>query len=259
MKKLIITFLVCLPLLSLNGSAQDTTSSGTKKINVTENYKRIPNVTSGVSYSGVNSSYATVLRMDKTTFASSADNSSPVIHSNKIATTVNGDKTTSGEKYGKTLNAGLGIGYYGYLGHSIPVLSLNYEFDVAQNFTLAPFAGFYSYSNNYYYGDPHNGYRYYAYHETVIPIGVKGTYYFDQLLNAGSKWDFYLAASLGYAIVNSSWENGYYGDRNVYHGNSTLYLDAHIGTEYHISDKIGVILDLSTGISTIGIAIHQSN
>jgi hypothetical protein len=37
------------------------------------------------------------------------------------------------------------------------------------------------YNNNYYY------------HETIIPIGVKGTYYFDQIFNANSDWDFYMA------------------------------------------------------------------
>ncbi|MEQ8535603.1 MAG: hypothetical protein RIB86_27340, partial [Imperialibacter sp.] len=51
------------------------------------------------------------------------------------------------ESFGNTLNLGLGVGgysgYYGYIGHSLPVLSLNYEFDVAPNFTLAPFVSFY--------------------------------------------------------------------------------------------------------------------
>jgi len=160
------------------------------------------------------------------------------------------------ENYGKTLNLGLGIGYYGYVGHSIPVLHINYEFDVAKDFTLAPFLTFYSYSNEYYWGNKNHPYTYYSYHETVIPIGVKGTYYFDKLLDAGAKWDFYLAASLGFSIVNSSWDDNYEGDRDVYHGASSLYLDFHIGSEYHFNNKLGMFLDLSTGISTIGIAFH---
>jgi hypothetical protein len=160
------------------------------------------------------------------------------------------------ENYGKALNIGLGIGYYSYVGHSVPVLHINYEFDVAKDFTLAPFLTFYSYSNEYYWGDKNHPNRYYSYHETVIPIGVKGTYYFDKLLEAGSPWDFYLAASMGFAIVNTSWESNYEGDRNVYHGASSLYLDFHIGSEYHFNNKLGMFLDLSTGISTIGLAIH---
>lgn len=162
----------------------------------------------------------------------------------------------SQEKYGKTLNLGLGIGYYGYVGRSIPVLHLNYEFDAAKNFTLAPFITFYSYSNDYYYGNSNQGYRYYSYRETVIPLGVKGSYYFDNLLKANSKWDFYLAGSLGFAIVRASWDNDYNGDRNVYRGASPLFLDIHVGTEYHFNDRFGAFLDLSSGVSTIGLSIH---
>ena len=160
------------------------------------------------------------------------------------------------ENYGKTLNLGLGIGYYGYVGRSLPVFHINYEFDVAKNFTLAPFLTFYSYSNSYYWGDKNHPYRYYTYRQTVVPIGAKGTYYFDDLLEAGSKWDFYLAASLGFAIVNSSWDGDYEGDRNVYRGASSLYLDFHVGSEYHFNNNLGMFLDLSTGVSTIGLSIH---
>jgi len=166
------------------------------------------------------------------------------------------------EKYGKTLNLGLGIGgysgYYGYVGRSLPVFHINYEFDVAKNFTLAPFLSFYSYRNGYYWGNNNKNYPYkfYYYHETVIPIGGKGTYYFDDLLKANSKWDFYLAGSLGFAIVNSSWDSDYYGDRDYYNHGTSLFLDLHIGTEYHFNNHLGAFLDLSTGVSTIGLAIH---
>ncbi|MEI6142664.1 MAG: hypothetical protein WCP85_25545, partial [Mariniphaga sp.] len=74
------------------------------------------------------------------------------------------DHANYSKDYGHTLNLGLGIGgysgYYGYVGHSLPVFSINYEFGVANNFTLAPFATFYSYHQDYY-------------RETVIPLGVK--------------------------------------------------------------------------------------
>ncbi|MFA6924812.1 MAG: hypothetical protein WC223_11240 [Bacteroidales bacterium] len=175
---------------------------------------------------------------------------------------ISAQEATSTEKFGNTLNLGLGIGgysgYYGYIGHSLPVFHADYEFGVANNFTLAPFINFYSYSNRYYWGNNHDNYpyKYYYYHETVIPIGAKGTYYFDKLLNANSKWDFYLAGSLGFAIVSSRWDNGYYGDRNYYHNANPLFLDIHIGTEYHLNNSLGLFLDLSSGVSTIGLAIH---
>ena len=165
-----------------------------------------------------------------------------------LGTNLSAQHRTYGEKYGNTLNLGLGVGgysgYYEYVGHSLPVFSINYEFPVANNFTLAPFATFVTYH------DDSNGYR-----ETVIPVGGKGTYYFDQILGAGSDWDFYLAGSLGFSIVKSTWDNGYYRDVN-YHSVDPLFLDLHVGAEYHLSKKVGLFLDLSTGVSTVGIAFH---
>jgi len=118
---------------------------------------------------------------------------------------------------------------------------------VARNFTLAPFISFSSYRNRY---------NNYYYHETTIPIGIKGTYYFDQILNANSDWDFYLAGSLGFSIIKSSWDNGYSGDFNYYNEGNPLFLDLHIGTEYHLNKKVGLLLDLSTGVSTVELAIN---
>ncbi len=158
----------------------------------------------------------------------------------------------SSESY-NGLNLGLGVGYYSYYhNQSVPYFTANYEFDVARQFTLAPFIGIASYRSNYYD-------RRYYYRETVIPIGVKGTYYFDNLLGAGPAWDFYLAGSLGYNFTRVVWDDNYTGDRDVYRGASALYLDLHIGTEYHFNHKVGAFLDLSTGVSTIGLAIHPSN
>jgi len=185
----------------------------------------------------------------------------PIILLTALSMNSNAQDNTTTEKYGKTLNIGLGVGYYGYVGHSIPVVSLNYEFDVAKNFTLAPFLGIYSYQNYYYWGNPDKpfgdpSYRQYSYRETAVPIGVKGSYYFDQLLHASDKWDFYAAGSLGFVFRSVVWENGYYGDKQVYQSSSPLYLDLHIGAEYHLTQKMGLFLDLSTGVSTFGVAVH---
>lgn len=160
------------------------------------------------------------------------------------------------EYHGNALNAGIGLVYFGYVGQTVPAAHFNYEFDVARNFTLAPFITYFAYQEYVYWGNPSYPYRDYYYRESVMPIGVKGTYYFDQILNAGSKWDFYLGASLGVAIRKTVWENGYYGDRTVARGASRMYLDGHLGTEYHLSRKAGLFLDLSTGISTVGLAAH---
>jgi len=172
-----------------------------------------------------------------------------------------GNAQAQSEKYGRTLNLGVGIGYYGYLGQTRPVIALNYEFDVAKNFTLAPFASIFTYRSNYYWGNPNKpnndpSYRKYSYRATTIPIGVKATYYFDDILNANNKWDFYLAGSVGFAYRKVVWENDYSGSRTAYTDASPLYLDIHIGTEYHLNKDAGLFLDLSSGVSTFGLALH---
>jgi len=172
----------------------------------------------------------------------------------------NSSAQTTTENHGNTLNLGLGIGgysgYYGYIGRSLPIIHLDYEFDVENNFTLAPFLNFYSFKNEYYWGDNNHPYKNYIYRETVIPVGIKGTFYFDQLLKANSKWDFYLAGSLGFAIVKTSWDSDYYGDENYYRNGNSLFLDLHLGAEYHVNSDLGIFLDLSSGVSTLGIAIR---
>jgi hypothetical protein len=153
----------------------------------------------------------------------------------------------SAERFGGALNLGIGIGgysgYYGNIGHTLPILNVNYEFGIVNNFTLAPFLTLYSYSDG-------------NYRSLVTPVGVKGTYYFDQLLHAGPRWDFYAAGSLGLALVSTTWNATYSGDRSYYTSVDPLYVDFHVGTEFHISNHIGAFVDLSTGVSTIGIAIH---
>jgi len=161
----------------------------------------------------------------------------------------------SRQSHGGNLNIGVGLGYYGYIGHPATALTLNYEFDAAKNFTLAPFIGFYSYSKNYYWGNKNYPDRYYRYREIAVPIGLKGAYYFDNALDAGSKWDFYAAASLGFTFHRVTWETGYYGDQNIIREASPLFLAGHIGTRYHFTPKAGIFLDLSTGLSTVGLSL----
>ena len=67
--------------------------------------------------------------------------------------------------------------------------------------------------------------------------------------------NYLVAGSLGFTVVNTTWDNGYYQD-NSYHTINPLFLDLHVGAEYHLSRKVGLFLDLSTGVSTIGLAFH---
>lgn len=154
------------------------------------------------------------------------------------------EKTVS-EKYGHTFNIGVGsgIGNYGYAFYKTPAVHLDYEIDIIPTLTLAPFVILYQFRNN-------------AYHERVIPVGLKATAYFDQILKAHPHWDFYLAGSLGYAIRETVWENGFAAEPGIHYGPGALYLVLSIGSEYHITKKLGAFIDLSNGISTIGLSIH---
>ncbi len=160
----------------------------------------------------------------------------------------------SQEDHGRALNIGVGVGYYGIA----PALNVNYEFDLFRNFTLAPFVTVMTHRNYRYWGDNNYPYRNYYYRETIIPVGAKGSYYFDELFNANDRWDFYAAASLGVAFRTVRWENAYYGgeDVTVRRYSSPLYGDLHIGAEYHLTGSTGLFLDLSTGMSTLGLGFH---
>ncbi len=160
------------------------------------------------------------------------------------------------DNYGQTLNVGLGIGYYGLGGHSGPALNINYEFDLHRNFTLVPFIGFYSYSDYVYWGDPNYPFRNYAYRETFIPAGVKLAYYFDKVLHAPPGWNFYAALSGGFVFRFVYWAGDYYGDKSMPYSPGPLYLNLHAGARYGLTSQWGVFLDLSTGVSSIGMSYH---
>jgi hypothetical protein len=165
--------------------------------------------------------------------------------------------TETPEKFGRTLNVGAGIGYDGYNGYGgrpWSAISLNYEIDVARNITLAPLIGFSTYSNRYYWGNSHYPYQYYSYRETNIILGVKGLYYFDELFHAGPKWDFYAGASIGFNYHTTTWDYAYYGDQYIVYQSSPLYLAGHIGARFHITQKVGLFLDLSSAFSTFGVS-----
>src|ERR1041384_3492742 len=124
------------------------------------------------------------------------------------------------ESFGNTLNAGLGVGYYGYYYGAAPAIVLNYEVDIFRNFTLAPFGAISTYRSYRYWGGGNSAFRDYYYRETIIPIGLKGSYYLDELFEANEKWDFYLGASLGVVFHSVTWETGYAGDRIINGNNS---------------------------------------
>src|SRR5579884_1209756 len=105
------------------------------------------------------------------------------------------------EKHGNTLNIGPGFSY-GFFNSGFG-LNANYEIDIADNITVAPFIGFYTVRYNYsWYNPGHGYYGTYYYRYNSIPFGGKVAYYFDELLDADDKFDFYGALSVGLVFTS---------------------------------------------------------
>lgn len=170
---------------------------------------------------------------------------------NDRATAVN--RGGNHEDFGHTFNIGLGPGFLGRSLVYSPFLYFDYEIEAAPDFTVAPFIGFSTYRSN-----PQTfGSNYYYYRGTIVPIGAKATYYFDDILELPYRWDLWAAGSVGFTYIKKVWENGYTGSVGEIPGVRPLFLSLHIGTEYHITDAVGIYVDLSTKASVIGVGLHM--
>lgn len=158
--------------------------------------------------------------------------------------------------FGKTINVSVGLGYYRYVGYPVQTIHADYELQIDKNLTAAPFVTIYSYNSSYVWGDLNTSYRKYDYSETAIPIGIKVSYYLDDLVNAASQWDFYFSGSLGYVFRKTIWETAYDGKKEINPGMGPLYLDVHTGAEFHVTKPLGLTLDVSLTMATLGIAVH---
>lgn len=159
------------------------------------------------------------------------------------------------EKFGSTINAGVGLAYFNFIGEAVPVGHINYEIDVEDNITIAPFITYFGH-HEYAFPDQANPLFRHYYRESVIPVGVTGYYYFDDMLGVNDNWDFYAGLSLGAQIMRKVWQDGYVGSSNVALNETKFYIDGHIGAEYHLGREIGFTLDISRGISMVGLAVH---
>jgi hypothetical protein len=194
----------------------------------------------------------------KRTTAKSEDVCTACINPSFVSTPSTGEEDDDDdfEQYGGALNVGFGMGYYPYITGVFPMIHINYEFDVARNLTLAPFISIYSYRNFIRTGNSDFPSNYYYYRRSVIPVGVKGSYYFDELLGAGPKWDFYGGASLGVTISKTTWDNGYMTTQQINRGIDPLFLNIHAGTKYHLNNSSAVFFEMSPEMSTLGMTFY---
>ncbi len=156
------------------------------------------------------------------------------------------------EEYGKILNLSAGIGYCSYMGNLRPVAHIDYEFEMSEYFTIAPFMNIHSNSRLYCWSRKNYQYLFNNNKEIIIPLGVKGSYYFGKLLGIGSDWDFYAGGSVVFAMINSS----SFGEKTVYHAASPIYFDMHMGAKYRLNYETSLFLDISSGISAFGLSVN---
>jgi hypothetical protein len=157
------------------------------------------------------------------------------------------------EPFGRTCNFGAGPGYFGTVVLPAPYFTLNYEYEIAGHLTIAPFLGLASYRSG---PHPYAGKNYY-YRATIMPMGLKATYYLDRLVRLPCRWDLYVAASVGYLYSRKSWDLGYPGSVGTIAGATQTYLLAHLGLEYHLNRNTGLFADFSNGATVGGISFHR--
>ncbi len=96
------------------------------------------------------------------------------------------------------------------------IVGISYEIPVATDITIAPFAG----SNL---------------DLSYLTLGVKGNYYFDNLVGLSDPWDFYGGANLGYAL-------GISNDKD-----NDIALGLQVGGRWFWNEKWGIYLEFGGG------------
>jgi outer membrane immunogenic protein len=147
----------------------------------------------------------------------------------------NGSKIKKGTT---VLDIGVGLNYYG-----IPVHG-GFEKLVADNISVG---GYFNYLNYNDVGFISSGYSYH-----LIYAGVKGNYYFNELLGYGSKkYHLYAGLNIGYVKLITA-DNSFTGY------NSRPFLGGQVGVRYFFNQKFGVFAEgdySGQGGATIGLAI----
>ncbi len=124
----------------------------------------------------------------------------------------------------------------GASGWGIP-LFVRYEQPVADNITVGGDLSYQSKSEKY---GP------YKWNHTIVGINGRGSYHFNELLNAPNEWDFYAGATLGYYIWNTKYDgNGIFDYTGS--GNGGFSLGAHVGARYFVNDNLAITGEVGGG------------
>jgi hypothetical protein len=135
------------------------------------------------------------------------------------------------EKGDKLLNAGIGVGGYGFYGSGFAV-GASFEYAVHDFISVGGQADINFYSYGYGFG-PKASY-------TSLPIAARGSYHYGKHFLTVNELDLYAGPTLGFNI-----------DGNSYYTNSPIVIGAFAGARYYFKPAMGVFAELSAGTNVI--------
>ena len=132
----------------------------------------------------------------------------------------------------KLLNLGIGLGTYGGGGLGF---GGSFEYGIHEAISVGAIAGY-------------SGRNYLGSRWSVLTIGARGSYHFNELLNLDNdQIDLYAGLGLGYR--NFSWDYSGFGDSYNY-GSGVVFI-GHLGGKYYLKPNLGLFAELGSGFGTL--------
>ncbi|QJD77902.1 hypothetical protein [Spirosoma rhododendri] len=136
------------------------------------------------------------------------------------------------------INAGIGVGGYGYFNGSGVALTAGYETGVYENITVGGVAGFRTYGSGV----------------TSFDIGARGSYHFNELIKlTDDKLDLY--AGIGVSFYRLSYGDSYIRSLGISDSYSTAYVPIHIGARYLFANNLGGFAEISSSLATLRLGL----
>jgi len=134
------------------------------------------------------------------------------------------------------INAGIGVGGYGYFNGSGVAITAGYETGVYKNITVGGIAGFRTYGSG----------------TSSFDIGARGSYHFNELTKlTDDKLDLY--AGLGVSFYRFTYGSSYVGISNAAY--TTAYVPIHIGARYLFASNLGGFAEVSSSLATLRLGL----
>ncbi|WP_461096940.1 hypothetical protein [Spirosoma luteolum] len=142
------------------------------------------------------------------------------------------------DKSSKFLNAGIGVGGYGYFSGSGIALNASYDQGVYENITAGVLGGFRSYGSGV----------------SSFDVGVRGSYHFNELLNI-SQDNLDVYAGIGVSFYRLSYGSTYLRSVGISDSYTTAYVPIHVGARYFFSNNVGAFGELGSSLATLKLGV----